>query len=358
MRKALTILLAVATPLCAQMLPGSRHFSPITGSGFLLTKTITVNAAQVSGTQTNFPMLVSGTFTYLKGAASGGYVQNANGYDIVFTSDSGCATKLNWEVESYTPSSGQLIAWVKIPSLTGSTVIYMCYDNPWVTAFQGNVSGTWSSNYVAVYHLPNGTTLNTNDSTSNANNTTNNNSTPATTGEIDGAASFNGTNQYLSVASNASLNPTNVTVTAWIKETAFNNYARIASKGIDGDTTGYQFFNTATNGTFTLYINGGYETSNTVLSTGTWYFVAGTYDGTTIHVYLNGANNDGTGVSTSGNIASNTSFFGIGSHASLTEFFDGSIDEVEVQNEAVSASWILTEYNNQSSPSTFYTITP
>lgn len=45
----------------------------------------------------------------------------------------------------------------------------------------------------------------------------------------------------------------------------------------------------------------------------------------------------------------------IGSNAS-NEYFSGSIDEVRVSNIARSADWIATEYNNQSSPSTFYTI--
>ena len=36
--------------------------------------------------------------------------------------------------------------------------------------------------------------------------------------------------------------------------------------------------------------------------------------------------------------------------------FDGTIDEVRVSNASRSAGWILTEYNNQNSPSTFYSV--
>jgi hypothetical protein len=34
----------------------------------------------------------------------------------------------------------------------------------------------------------------------------------------------------------------------------------------------------------------------------------------------------------------------------------GSLDEVRVSNAVRSADWIATEYNNQSSPATFYTL--
>ncbi len=37
-------------------------------------------------------------------------------------------------------------------------------------------------------------------------------------------------------------------------------------------------------------------------------------------------------------------------------FFDGKIDEVHVMNKAQSNDWITTEYNNQSNPGTFYTV--
>jgi len=36
----------------------------------------------------------------------------------------------------------------------------------------------------------------------------------------------------------------------------------------------------------------------------------------------------------------------------------GAIDEVRISNSARPADWIATEYNNQNSPATFYTIYP
>ncbi len=39
-------------------------------------------------------------------------------------------------------------------------------------------------------------------------------------------------------------------------------------------------------------------------------------------------------------------------------YFNGNLDEVSVSNIAQSGDWIKTEYNNQGSPSTFYTFNP
>jgi uncharacterized protein YxeA len=52
-------------------------------AAFSYYRSITVNSAQVPSTQTNFPMLVSGTYSYLAQTPTG-KVQNANGYDVGF----------------------------------------------------------------------------------------------------------------------------------------------------------------------------------------------------------------------------------------------------------------------------------
>ena len=68
---------------------------------------------------TNFPMLFPVTDPNLKSASNGGGVAQTNGNDILFTAGDGL-TKLNHEIESYNPTTGQLVAWVQIPSLSPS----------------------------------------------------------------------------------------------------------------------------------------------------------------------------------------------------------------------------------------------
>ena len=55
-------------------------------------------------------------------------------------------------------STGELIAWVRIPSLNtnvaaSDTVIYIYYGNSDVASSTQNVSAVWDSNYVGVWHL-------------------------------------------------------------------------------------------------------------------------------------------------------------------------------------------------------------
>ena len=115
-----------------------------------------VNTATHSTTAlANFPMLVSVTDPDLIYTANGGKVANDRGSDIVFTAIDG-VTPLNYEIEYYNPATGQLIAWVKIPSLsaTASTVIYEYFGNPSAPAPALSwAQGAWDSNFMGVWHL-------------------------------------------------------------------------------------------------------------------------------------------------------------------------------------------------------------
>jgi len=87
-----------------------------------------------------------------------------------------------------------VIALVQVPAVspTSDTTLYVNYGNA-SAADQQSITGTWDSNYKGVWHLPNGATLAGNDSTFNANNGAISGSTTATSGQVDGAASFAGT---------------------------------------------------------------------------------------------------------------------------------------------------------------------
>src|SRR5260221_2535016 len=116
---------------------------------------ITINHAKISGGAdlTNFPMLVSVTDVELKTVGNGGKVGRSDGTDILFTAGDG-TTKLNHELESYSPTAGSAAAWVRIPGVSASvdTVIYVYYGNAGA-ADQQNKTGVWDSNYKVVNHL-------------------------------------------------------------------------------------------------------------------------------------------------------------------------------------------------------------
>jgi RHS repeat-associated protein len=340
-------------------------------NGYSYSRAIVIRHAQVPGAdEVNFPVLISGTYPYLATSANGGRLQNANGYDVIFTSDAAGQNPLNYEIDSYNPLNGTVAYWVQLPyvSHTADTIFYMWYGNPAVTSSQENKTAVWSNGYAGVWHFGNGTTLSTADSTANANNGVNNDVTPAS-GWIGGAGSFDGTgNTYLDIPSSASYKPaTAITLEAWVNMAAPTNWPDIFS--LDYQANGswnspYQSYALDFSGgslepRLDIAIAGNqnaYAGPNNI-ATGQWTHIAGTYDGNNMIVYANGVAVSTTPVS--GPIDYGTSLdLDIGSRSPYTsaEAVDGLIDEARISTVARSSSWIAAEYNNESSPSTFYSI--
>src|ERR1017187_1844507 len=132
-------------------------------------KAITMDHTKVPNTdQASFPVLIS-----LTSDAGLSTHARTDGYDILFTSSDG-TTKIPYEREQYTnTSSGTLVEWVNVASLSHltDTVIYMYYGNASATDQQAATS-VWDSNYKGVWHLkenPRGTAPQMGDSTAGAN---------------------------------------------------------------------------------------------------------------------------------------------------------------------------------------------
>ena len=193
-------------------------------SAFNYYRSITIDHTKVPNTdQSNFPVLVSGTYTYLKTIGNGGLVANASGYDVGFYNNSDCSGKMAWETETYTAATGVVNYWVKVAtaSHTTNTVFYMCYGNSGITTDQSSATSVWDSNYKGVWHLPNGTSLTANDSTINANNGAKNGTPSATAGQIGGAANFSGSSDNVGISS-VSLNGVAYTISAWFTTPLLN----------------------------------------------------------------------------------------------------------------------------------------
>ncbi|RLI67943.1 hypothetical protein DRO91_09620, partial [Candidatus Heimdallarchaeota archaeon] len=171
-------------------------------------KKITIDHTKVNADLTNFAILYKVTDPDLKDTNHSGHVGQSDGGDILFTKSDG-TTKLDHEIEKYSSSTGELTAWVEIDSLssTTDTEIYIYYGNS-TCSDQWNTNGAWESSLKMVQHLEetSGTHY---DSTSN-----NNNGTPQgglnqnVDGQVDGADSFDGENDYVEVSDSASLDIT------------------------------------------------------------------------------------------------------------------------------------------------------
>jgi hypothetical protein len=374
---------------------------------FVYHRSITVQAGQVNtGPHTNFPMLVSITDATLATTANGGHVASYNAgtndpWDIIFealddTTCGGAGTspcRLNHEIESYAPTTGTLVAWVRVPSINNGTIIYMYYGNSCMTASTQNVTGVWNANYKGVWHLsqnPAGTAPQMRDSTTNAYNGTAVGSFVAGDQQaavINGGLNFNGTNDEIQIAA-ANLGATSVTVSAWIRVRGFNESTFSPNAGADPGAVVFSTRNLDGNVSPTLGVSpvsGGSGNSNnglvfindtanvamgakgaSAITLNTWYYAVGTfsYTGTapfagTWNVYRNGAlnggpNNFNLAPAASGNFTGAT--WRLANNAQWPGFSYVILDEVRVSNIARSAGWILTEYNNQNAPATFYTV--
>ena len=368
-------------------------------SNFLYKKSITIDHTKVSGGSdlSNFPALISLKDSNLKIAANGGYVRNSNGYDIIFT-DSTETTKLDHEIEKYEPTTGEIEMWVSIPTLsaTTDTVIYMYFGNSRISSSQENETGVWDSNYQSVWHMGDNAANPTVKDSTNANNGTARQNTLNMTiaGKIEGALSFNGSSDYVSANTLTGLQGDNSrTVSIWIKTSTTTQqpffYSGVASIGqqfglaltkqdeVGFSTQAHTLPPTNTPGVYLSFYFDDVYIPGQMLTDNKWHYIVVTLSGTSVYLYIDGAKPPGyvwNGSSWSSSLISqpftlpstpNTTgnYIWIGHSTGAfwdmgSAYFNGGIDEVRISNTNRSSGWILTEYNNQSSPSKFYTVSP
>ncbi len=330
-------------------------------AAFGFSSTVTIDHIQVPSTQTDFPVLISITDARFKTVGNSGHVENANGYDIRPFSDNACSSALTYELERYNATTGEVIMWVKIGSLSSSvdTVIYLGYGDAALNT-NGSSTSTWSNSFDRVWHLKDGTTLSLSDSSATGDTLANGGGSAdatAVTGQIDGGAGLaNASSQHMD-GSNHQTNA--ITYSLWAKATSFpNSYNYTISKNT---AVAFNLIGVKSNGKMRWMVNATSQfdldgTGSTTLSTGTLYYLTLTYDSTNgLKGYVNASLDNSAAAN--GVVAAMTSGIGIGYLQVFNlSFWDGPIDEVRLASVARSADWITTEYNNQSAPGTFETL--
>jgi hypothetical protein len=169
--------------------------------------------------------------------------------------------------------------------------------------------------------------------------------TGAPQGEANTAATFDGVNDVVVVPDAAAHKPATVTVEAWVKPNAgIPNYASVATKTTATTwSDGYGMF--AWNGGVAFWVND--DEANRVftsaLPSGTWSHVVGTYDGSTIKVYLNGALVQS--LAHSAPLTHSSSPLLIGNAVGAGNFhWRGGLDEVAVYSRALTATEVAQHY--------------
>jgi hypothetical protein len=338
-------------------------------------KLVTIDHKHVFGTSDlqSFPLLFSVTDKDLRTVANGGSVATPSGRDIFFTASDGL-TKLNHELESYNPATGQLIAWVNIPSLspTADTLIYVYFGNA-SAPVQQNPAGVWNSSYQGVWHFPNGTVLSANDSTGNINNGVNTGAT-ASAGLIGGAARFNGSSNQIEINSAAKgLQAGDLAFSLWMNPSAaftsgmgYQTLLRLGDNASSNDVNlslGDHSIGNPDGALHFLVCNntncGQIATSQKSWSANTWYYLVGTYSPASgLKLYVNGvlAASNPAVTSRGSAYATHAAIGAWTTGAASLDYFSGAIDETRISNTARPAAWIGTEYANQNSPASFLSL--
>jgi len=159
------------------------------------------------------------------------------------------------------------------------------------------------------------------------------------------ALSFDGVDDYVDMGSAASLELGSFTISAWIKPDDVSSRQQIAGKlgNEPVHNRGYGYSLEVLDGKASLLIdpagccNGNPIKSETSLEVGKWYFVAGTYDGSTGTIYVDGQPEN----SDSWTLGAYYTNFYIGArrsdyHSAFYDHFSGVIDEVRVYDRALS----------------------
>ena len=326
---------------------------------------ITIDHNDVASDLTNFPVLIH------LGNSSG---QNNDDVTFVFnelindsnrkkiavtTSDK--TTQCYVEIEKWDTSNKQAWLWVKVPNIssTADTDLYLYYDKNQTdnTEYVGDTGSTparnvWDSSYKAVYHLQGdpATPTSNKDSTINQNDPTFNGSMTLedqVAGEIDGSIDFDGTDDFINVSNHKSLQFTNsLTIEAWINFTSFGSGSNVSIILRKGEENPNDYELAVIDQKLALVIEGndseGLNSSST-LSPMTWYYVAGTWNGTTKKIYINGLENASDSKSGSITPDNRTVYVGGRSGAGLS---NGIIDEVRASATSRNEAWIKASYES------------
>ncbi|MBT4349472.1 DUF2341 domain-containing protein [bacterium] len=334
-------------------------------NGYNYRRSIAVDNTKVSGSTSlaNFPFLLGESNDYFKTITHGGNIENDNGYDILFASDINGNHVLPYEIEKYSSTTGELIAWVKIPELkTGeNTVIHVFYGNPDIASSQERITEVWDSNYQMVQHMnedPSGDAPQIIDSTDNDHDGTavgTFSSGDLVDGQIGYTINFNGSAAKFDFVSNNPIGTAEngFTLSAWVSHDAVDSSQHVVSfnniqlrptlcyvrEDMDPDPDEWRSIN--------------YSTEDP--ADDTWYYLVCNFDSDNLRVYIAGSETTNSPETlTTGDILDASNF--VVGYLQGSEWMDGRLDEIRISNAARSADWITTEYNNQFSTSTFYTI--
>lgn len=317
---------------------------------------ITVDHAKVDSNLTDYPVYVdlsnlpSDFFTNVK----------TDGADIRITKSDG-TTELPREVVaiSTSGSTGELHFKADSLSSTIDTDFYIYYGNSSATEPASNATygseNVWSSAFKLVTHLE----TNFTDSTSLNNNGINNGTTDIA-GKLSGRGRQFASGNYIDFGNNTSLDITNgMSLSGWYYSTSSSLYRTFMNRGYNenGDYY-YGLYNN--NQKLQIWCDGTnhYNSGANDVSNNTWHHIAFEMQTGTngLQLFVDGVLYQQW--TTSKDLAGSSVYHLRAGYDDRDENypFIGQMDELRKANAIRGIGWWTTEYNNQSSPATFYTV--
>lgn len=306
---------------------------------------LSINVGQVPSPQTDFPLLINDTYTNLIGAVEA---------ELRFTGAD--HVQLKYEIQKFDNGTGELIAWMKKPTVDDNDIIYIYFDSSGALDEQDK-NAVWNANYTSVNHLD-GDVL---DSTINAQDFTDF-ATTSEVAQIGNGRGFNGTvNQYLIRNPYAGFPVDELTCELWIKTTEngdgmvsyavgaaslANHFILLMQANLqihffsEGDITGSGF-----NDGNLHHVMVTFKSSN---AEGKFYL-----DGLLVstHIYVL---NIGSVFTDNGALVLGQEQDSLGGGFVGAQSFDGILDEFRMSNIVRDADYNTTAFNNQNDQDTFY----
>jgi hypothetical protein len=365
-------------------------------SSYAFSQQITLKTGSMSlgaSTLTNFPVLVYIKEDALKSGNCSSNVKfpsgGSTGYDFAFTTSAG-TSELFYEVEKFDASTGTLLAWVQLPSVTNADMNLNFYFGSLTPVHNTSfTNATWNNDYQAVYHFNEGvTTATVLDATGNGRNGAQANTDLGTdqfryaidnTGATisGGAYKFRGDNtlagasRIIQSAGTATAITGAFTLSAWVNITGDvndldqkivsnqNNYGygyKMSVRGASTTTLKLETEIRSSTNPAGIIQNAG-TVGTTTTTTPAWHYVQSIFNGTNFINYVDGVL-QGTAVGAAPGNASTNLYIGLdyrGASTAPEHDFYGTMDEVRVSNVAKPVEWVRAEYYNQTNPTTFTT---
>jgi len=333
--------------------------------GWLYRKQITINHSMVAGDLSDFPVLISIIDSDLASKAQ------VDGDDVLFMAGSGVANRLFHEVELFDDSSGELVCWVNVPSLSSSedSVLFLYYGNSGCGS-QEYPDLVWDSDFIHVWHL--GDSLDDSAGFDDGND----HGTSIVSGKVGNARDFEQSeNDFIDFGDmdqpgDSSL--TTMTWEAWIKPETQDGVimCKYDSSGTDYASYHISFFD---GGKFKLQANSKFDavgrtrgyTDDSYSEVGKWVYLTGTYNLGSVQdldAFVNGEEVSFTQDYSNANVMWNAPVTDdLGRYrpeSSGPYYVDAVIDELRWSKTVRSDEWINTSYNTMNDPSGFFSVGP